>query len=178
MLRVNDIEDLFDAVETLSTHPEKKLLAGNRLTILTNGGGFGVLATDFAIDEGARIAELAPETIERLNGVLPRTWSHANPVDIIGDAPASRYAASIETVLDDAGTDAVLVLNCPTAVVDNVDAARVVADAAVKSSKPVFTSWLGDQGAREARQIFLDRQVPTYETPSCCRSDINVIKSC
>ncbi|MFZ3034671.1 MAG: bifunctional acetate--CoA ligase family protein/GNAT family N-acetyltransferase [Parvibaculum sp.] len=166
MLRVDDIEDFFDAVETLSTHPERKSLAGNRLTILTNGGGFGVLATDFAIDEGARIAELAPETIERLNDVLPRTWSHANPVDIIGDAPASRYAASIETVLADTGTDAVLVLNCPTAVVDNVDAARVVADAAIKSLKPVYTSWLGDQGAREARQVFLDRHVPTYETPN------------
>lgn len=166
MLRVDDIEDFFDAIETLSTHPEKKTLAGNRLTILTNGGGFGVLATDFAIDEGARIAEPTPETIEKLNAVLPRTWSHANPIDIIGDAPASRYAASIEVVLNDAGTDAVLVLNCPTAVVDNVDAARAVAAAAVKSHKPVFTSWLGDQGAREARQIFLDSKVPTYETPN------------
>lgn len=166
MLRVDDIEDFFDAIETLSTHPEKKMLAGNRLTILTNGGGFGVLATDFAIDEGARIAEPTPETIEKLNAVLPRTWSHANPIDIIGDAPASRYAASIEVVLNDAGTDAVLVLNCPTAVVDNVDAARAVAAAAVKSHKPVFTSWLGDQGAREARQIFLDNKVPTYETPN------------
>ena len=166
MLRVDDIEDFFDAIETLSTHPEKKMLAGNRLTILTNGGGFGVLATDFAIDEGARIAEPTPETIEKLNAVLPRTWSHANPIDIIGDAPASRYAASIEVVLSDTGTDAVLVLNCPTAVVDNVDAARVVAEAAVKSHKPVFTSWLGDQGAREARQIFLDNKVPTYETPN------------
>lgn len=166
MLRVDDIEDFFDAIETLSTHPEKKMLAGNRLTILTNGGGFGVLATDFAIDEGARIAELAPETIEKLNAVLPRTWSHANPIDIIGDAPASRYAASIETVLSDTGTDAVLVLNCPTAVVDNVDAARAVAEAAVRSRKPVYTSWLGDQGAREARQVFLDRHVPTYETPN------------
>ena len=166
MLRVDDIEDFFVAVETLSTNPEKKLLAGNRLTILTNGGGFGVLATDFAIDEGARITELTPETIAQLNDVLPRTWSHANPIDIIGDAPASRYAASIEIVLEDTETDAVLVLNCPTAVVDNVEAARAIADAATKSHKPVYTSWLGDQGARQARQVFLERQVPTYETPN------------
>jgi len=166
MLRVDGIEDLFDAVETLSTHPEKRLLAGNRLSILTNGGGIGVLATDFALDEGARLAKLTPETIAKLDAVLPRTWSRANPVDIIGDAPASRYAASIDVLLQDQGTDAVLVLNSPTAVVDNVEAARVVAEAALKSHKPVFTSWLGDSGARAGRQIFLDRRVPTYETPN------------
>ncbi|MDO8288441.1 MAG: bifunctional acetate--CoA ligase family protein/GNAT family N-acetyltransferase [Parvibaculum sp.] len=166
MLRVDGIEDLFDAVETLSTHPERRLLAGNRLTILTNGGGVGVLATDFALDEGARLAKLSPETIEKLDAVLPRTWSRANPVDMIGDAPASRYADSIDIVLRDQDTDAVLVLNCPTAVVDNVAAAHAVADAAVKSQKPVFTSWLGDQGARAGRQVFMDRGVPTYETPN------------
>ncbi len=165
MLRADGIEDLFDAAETLSTNPEKRPLAGNRLAILTNGGGVGVLATDVALDEGARMAELAPETIARLNEVLPRTWSHANPIDIIGDAPASRYAASIDVVLADPGTDAVLVLNCPTAVVDNVEAAHAVADAALKSTKTVFTSWLGDQGARAGRQVFLDRNVPTYDTP-------------
>lgn len=165
MLRVDGIEDLFDAAETLSTNPERRPLAGNRLAILTNGGGVGVLATDYALDEGARMAELAPETIARLSEVLPRTWSHANPIDMIGDAPASRYAASIEVVLADPGTDAVLVLNCPTAVVDNVEAAHAVADAALKSTKPVFTSWLGDQGARAGRQVFLDRKVPTYDTP-------------
>lgn len=165
ILRVDGIEDLFDAVETLSTRPEKRMLQGNRLTILTNGGGVGVLATDFALDEGARMAKLAPETIAALDKVLPRTWSRANPVDMIGDAPASRYAASIDIVLQDPGTDAVLVLNSPTAVVDNEAAARAVAEAAVKSVKPVFTSWLGDQGARAGRQVFMDAKVPTYDTP-------------
>ncbi len=165
MLRVNGIEDLFDAVETLSTRPERKPLAGNRLAILTNGGGVGVLATDFVIDEGGRMAELAPETIARLDAVLPRTWSRANPVDIIGDATAERYTASISELLNDPNTDAVLVMNCPTAVVDNVAAAHAVADAAEKSSKPVFTCWLGDKGARAGRQVFLDRKIPTYEMP-------------
>ncbi|HEY4344114.1 MAG TPA: bifunctional acetate--CoA ligase family protein/GNAT family N-acetyltransferase [Parvibaculum sp.] len=166
MLRVDGIEDLFDAVETLSTRPERKPLAGSRLAILTNGGGVGVLSTDFVMDEGGRMAELAPETITALDAVLPRTWSRANPVDIIGDAPASRYAASIELLLRDPNTDAILALNCPTAVVDNVAAAHAVADAAEKSSKPVFTSWIGDQGARAGRQVFMDRKVPTYETPN------------
>lgn len=166
MLRVDGIEDLFYAVETLSTRPEKKLLSGSRLAILTNGGGVGVLATDFVIDEGGRMAELAPETIAALDAVLPRTWSRANPVDIIGDAPASRYATSMEILLRDPNTDAVLALNCPTAVVDNVAAAHAVVDAAEKSSKPVFTSWIGDRGARAGRQVFLDRRIPTYDMPT------------
>lgn len=165
MLRVDGIEDLFDAVETLSTRPERRPLTGNRLTILTNGGGVGVLATDFVLDEGGRLASLDPETVEKLNAVLPRTWSHANPVDIIGDASADRYANAIKILLNDPGTDALLVLNCPTATVDNVEAARAVADAVQDSHKPVFTSWLGDQGARAGRQVFLDRKVPTYDTP-------------
>lgn len=166
MLRVESLDDLFEAVETLSTRPERKPLAGERLGILTNGGGFGVLATDYLIDQRGEMAEPTPETIAALDAVLPRTWSHANPVDIIGDAPAERYKAAIEILLKDPNTDALLVMNCPTAVVDNVAAAHVVADAAEKSSKPIFTSWLGDQGAAHARQVFLTRKVPTYDTPN------------
>lgn len=166
MLRVDGIEDLFDAVETLSTRPERKPIVGDRLGILTNGGGLGVLATDFLIDEGGHLAELAPPTVEALDAVLPRTWSRGNPVDIIGDAPAERYARAMEVLLKDPGTDALLVMNCPTAVVDNVAAAHAVIDAAEKSTKPVFTSWLGDKGAQAARQAFLDRKLPTYETPN------------
>ncbi len=166
MLRVESLDDLFEAVETLSTRPERKPLAGERLAILTNGGGLGVLATDFLIDRGGRMAELAPETVTALDAVLPRTWSRGNPVDIIGDAPAERYAAAIGIVLKDPNTDALLVMNCPTAVVDNVAAARAVVDAAEKSAKPVFTSWLGDAGARAGRQVFLARRLPTYDTPN------------
>ena len=165
MLRVNGIDDLFEAVETLSTRPERKPLAGERLGILTNGGGLGVLATDFLLDEGGQMAALAPQTIEALDAVLPRTWSHGNPVDIIGDAPAERYTAAIEVLLKDPNMDALLVMNCPTAVVDNVAAAHAVVDAVHKSAKPVFTSWLGDKGAREGRQVFLSGKVPTFDTP-------------
>jgi len=165
MLRVEGIEDFFAAVETLSTRPERKPLAGDRLAILTNGGGFGVLATDTLLDKGGHLATLSPETLAALNAILPSTWSHANPVDIIGDATSERYNASMEILLRDSTTDALLVLNCPTAVVDNADAARTVADAAAKSDKPVFTSWLGDKGAQKARQVFFDRRLPTYETP-------------
>jgi acetyltransferase len=165
ILRVNGVKDLFAAVETLSTHPERRLLAGNRLAILTNGGGVGALAMDSVIAEGGRIAALTPETIDRLSEVLPRIWSHANPVDIIGDAQPARYAASMEILLADPGANALLVLNSPMAAVDNVAVAHAVADVAAKSAKPVYTSWLGDQGAQAGRQVFLERKVPTYETP-------------
>ena len=166
MLRVDSLDDLFEAIETLSTRPERKPLAGTKLSILTNGGGVGVLATDFLLDLGGRLAEITPETLAALDAVLPRTWSRGNPVDIIGDAPAERYTAAIDLLLKDKNTDALLVMNCPTAVVDNVAAAHVVADAALKSGKPVFTSWLGDAGARAGREVFLNRHVPTFDTPN------------
>ncbi|MBX3508836.1 MAG: bifunctional acetate--CoA ligase family protein/GNAT family N-acetyltransferase [Parvibaculum sp.] len=166
MLREFGIEDLFDAVETLSTRSERRPILGERLGILTNGGGVGVLATDFLIDEGGRLAEISDDTIAILDKVLPRTWSRANPVDIIGDADAARYTHGMEALLADKGTDALLVMNCPTAVVNNLSAAHAVIEAAEKSSKPVFTNWLGDRGARDARAAFQEHGIPTYDTPT------------
>jgi len=162
MLRVLSLEELFDAVETLANRPRIK---GDRLAIVTNGGGMGVLATDGLLDQGGRLAELAPETIEALNKVLPPTWSHANPVDIIGDAGRERYAGAMEAVLQDKAVDAVLVLNCPVAVADSLDAARAVVDAHVKTRTPIFTSWLGAKSAEQSRALFAANRVPTYETP-------------
>lgn len=166
MLREFGIEDLFDAVETLSTRSERRPILGERLGILTNGGGVGVLATDFLIDEGGRLAEISDDAIAILDKVLPRTWSRANPVDIIGDADAARYTHGMEALLADRGTDALLVMNCPTAVVNNLFAAHAVIEAAEKSSKPVFTNWLGDKGARDARAAFQEHGIPTYDTPT------------
>ncbi|MFN4228376.1 GNAT family N-acetyltransferase [Parvibaculum sp.] len=166
MLRELGIEDLFDAVETLSTRSERRPILGDRLGILTNGGGVGVLATDFLVDEGGRLAEISEETVSKLDAVLPRTWSRANPVDIIGDAGAERYSHGMEALLKDKNVDAVLVMNCPTAVVNNLSAAHAVIDAAEASNKPVFTNWLGDRGARAAREAFQAHRIPTYETPT------------
>jgi acetyltransferase len=163
MLRVETLDELFAAVETLGSNVR---VAGDRLAIVSNGGGIGVLATDSLIKEGGRIAELTPATLERLNAVLPATWSRANPIDIIGDAPGERYAATLEAVLTDPGNDAVLVLNCPTAVADSADAAHATLDAAAAHRRPVFTSWLGESAAIQARQLFAQHRIPTYETPS------------
>ena len=98
MLRVNEVEELFDAAATLARVTPRH---GDRLAIVTNGGGAGVLATDRLIEEGGRLATLEPATIDKLNAVLPPTWSHANPVDIIGDADAERYAKALTVVMED-----------------------------------------------------------------------------
>ena len=163
LLRVFSLEELFDAVETLATARTPK---GDRLAVLTNGGGIGVLATDALIDQGGRLAQLSSDTIDRLNQVLPPTWSHGNPVDIIGDAPGSRYADAFEILRQDRGVDGVLVLNCPTAVASGTDAAQAVIDtAAGKRSPTLLTSWVGDRAAEKARRMFVEQQIPTYDTP-------------
>jgi len=168
LLRVGTMGELFDAAETLAlTHTQR----GDRLAILSNGGGAGVLATDALEAASGRLAQLAPETIERLDRALPRTWSRGNPVDIIGDAPGERYAAALEALVADPGVDALLVLNCPTALSASEAAASTVIDTIARvpaetlRSRNIFTAWLGDHSAVAARQRFTDAGIPTYETP-------------
>jgi acetyltransferase len=123
ILRVYSLEELFDAVETLAlTKPPR----GDRLTILTDGGWIGILATDALIDQGGRLAELSEETIAGLDKVLPSTWSHANPVDIIGDATGRRCADALPVLSKDPDVDGILALNCPTAVTSSEEAAKAV----------------------------------------------------
>ena len=114
MLRVDNIDELFDAVETLA---RMQPLKGDRLAILTNGGGPGVMATDALIDRGGHLASLSEETVAALDAVLPASWSHGNPVDIIGDAPPERFAEATRILLRDPGVDALLVMHvqgpCP-----------------------------------------------------------------
>jgi acetyltransferase len=163
MLRVLRLEELFDAVETLGTLRPPK---GDRLGIVTNGGGIGVLATDALVEHGGRLAELAAETLAKLDEKLPPTWSHANPVDIIGDAPGSRYLDAMDALLADRGVDAVLVLNCPTAVASPADAARaVISRSAGPTAKPILTSWVGERAAAESRRLFAQAGIATYATP-------------
>ena len=166
MLRAMGLDELFEAVETLSAAPGRNLVGPGRVGIVTNCGGVGVLAADFLQEAGGLLATLSPETIDTLGDGLPLTWSKANPVDIIGDAPGARYQHAVETVLDDASVDALIVFNCPTAVADNVEAAQAVIAAAAKSKKPVLTCWLGDQAARPARAVLHDAGLPTYDTPA------------
>jgi acetyltransferase len=147
-------------------------LEGERLTIVTNGGGAGVLAADRVGDLDGRLASLAPATIAALDIALPATWSQGNPVDIIGDAGEERYAKALEIVLSDPGTDAVLAINCPTAVGSSLGAATAtvaVSDAARSRGgrpKPVLANWLGEATAEEPRRLFAAHDIPSFETPS------------
>jgi acetyltransferase len=168
MLRVGTMAELFDAAETLALTHEQ---IGERLAILTNGGGAGVLATDALAAAGGQLATLSPETIGDLNRLLPATWSHGNPVDIIGDAPGKRYADALATLIRDPEVDAILVLNCPTALAQPAEAARAVTEA-IATAEPealrgrnIITAWLGEHSARAARQLFAEARIATYETP-------------
>jgi acetyltransferase len=164
MLRVNEVEELFDAATTLARNSPQR---GNRLAIVTNGGGAGVLATDRLIEEGGRLAELSSDTIEKLNAVLPATWSHGNPIDIIGDADAERYAKALHIVMEDDDIDAAVVVYCPTAVASAADAAKGVVSVLTGAApqKNVFACWMGDASVAEGRAALIAARVPDYETP-------------
>ena len=168
MLRVESMDELFDAVETLAlTGPQ----FGDRLAILTNGGGPGVLATDALIAAGGHLASLSPATIARLDAVLPRLWSHGNPIDIIGDAPGRRFVDALRILLDEPALDAILVLSSPTALADPGETARAVietvkaAPSGAFAGRNLLTAWLGEQSALPARAQFATARIATYDTP-------------
>lgn len=166
MLRVHEIDELFDAAATLARMSAQR---GSRLAIVTNGGGLGVLATDRLIEEGGTLAILSPETITKLDGVLPPTWSRGNPVDIIGDAGAQRYSDAVSALMAEPNTDGLLVINCPTGVSTPLDAANglveTLSDRFLAKSRPnIFTSWMGDATAREGRACLIAAGIPHYDT--------------
>lgn len=162
ILRVESINELFDAVATLGL---VKPVAGDRLVVLTNGGGPGVMTTDALVRGGGRMAALSDDTLDRLDKVLPDNWSRGNPVDIIGDAPPERYLDALRILLDSADCDAVLFIQAPTAIVDSGEVARSMAPVIQASSRAVLACWLGRQAVADARQVFLDAGIPTYDTP-------------
>ncbi len=165
IIRVADLDDLFDAAEITGRY---RPLPRARTAIITNGGGAGVLAVDELLDRGASLATLAPATLDQLDAALPSTWSHANPVDIIGDAPPERYRAAIELVAADDGVDAILVMNCPTGIAEPLANARAVASVTrggLVAGKPVLACWLGKQAAEPARALLQAAGVGSFDTP-------------
>lgn len=162
MLRVYSIQELFAAVETLA---RARRIDGERLAILTNGGGIGVMAVDDLIEKGGHLAELSEETIERLNQALPVTWSGGNPVDIIGDAPGERYTSALDVLVKAEEVDAILVMHAPTATASSSEAAQAIIDVSDEVAKPILTSWVGEEAVAPARRMLNDAGIPTYETP-------------
>jgi acetyltransferase len=162
MLRVDTTRELFGAAETLA---RIRGVRGDRLAIMSNGGGPAVMATDALIRGGGRLAELAPETIEALDAVLPATWSHGNPVDIIGDAPVERYPAALRPLIADRNADAILLIHAPTAIVPAEAIARDCAQLMAEAPHPVLVCWLGADSITQADAMLARAGLPTFATP-------------
>ncbi len=162
VVRVENISQVFAAAGTLGS---KYHSSGNRLAIVTNAGGPAVLAADHVPEVGLTLADLSDETLESLNEVLPTTWSHRNPVDIIGDAPPERYRAAIDICLKDEDVDGVLVILTPQAMTAPVAVAEAVVEASAQNRKPIITSWMGGKQVEPARSIFRQAKIPTFNTP-------------
>ncbi len=161
-VRVRTYTQLFAAARILAAGHAP---AGERLAIITNGGGPGVMAADSAADNGVPLAQLSKETIALLDGKLPPQWSRGNPVDIVGDAPPQRFADATSAALADPGVDALLVMYSPVAVTLPEAAARAVAEAARGSKKPVIAAWLGDISPTRTRSYLEDQGLPNFYTP-------------
>ncbi len=166
ILRVSDLRELFDCAETLGRVESPP---GKRLAILTNGGGIGVLAVDRLVELGGIPAAISPAAREKLDAVLPRTWSGSNPVDIVGDADPARYAAALEVLLADASNDAILVMNVQTAIASADDIAATVTDAVGRYrqqhrgfAKPVLAVWVGAD--QKIGDLLSGAGIPNYPT--------------
>ena len=169
MLRVDTLDDLFVAAETLAhlrAPPRHTDLAAlERLTIVTNGGGAGVMAADAAALAGVTLAPLPDATRSALSAALPANWSHANPVDIIGDAPVPRYEHTLRTLLAEPATGSLLFIHAPTAIVPSADIAQALLPLARDAPQRLLSCWLGDQAVRAAREAFHGAGIATYDTP-------------
>ncbi len=162
VLRADRISDLFYFAEILGKQPLPK---GPRLTILTNAGGPGVLATDALIRSGGKLAPVSEETIAKLDKVLPPTWSRANPIDIIGDAPPDRYAAALDIMAKDPDSDGLLVILTPQAMTDPTKTAREIIPYTTNADKPIMTCWMGGSDIEAGERILSEAGLATFPYP-------------
>jgi len=162
VLRVEKISELFQISEILAKQPRPM---GRRLSIVTNAGGPGVLATDALIGGGGELSDITDATMEALNAVLPSVWSHNNPIDIIGDAPPERYAKALEIAAADPETDGLLVVLTPQAMTDPTATAKALVKHAHIEGKPVLASWMGGADVEEGAKILREAGIPTFAYP-------------
>ncbi|MFZ0965891.1 MAG: acetate--CoA ligase family protein, partial [Candidatus Bathyarchaeia archaeon] len=165
IVRVDEIEDLFNCAEVLGTQPLPK---GPNLAIITNAGGPGVMATDALIAKGGKLAKLSQKTIEFLDSILPHYWSRGNPIDILGDAKADRYKAVVEACLNDENVDGIVIIYTAQAVAEPVEIAKSIIELCKSrgyQNKTILTSFMGYGAVEEANCIFNENNIPTYSTP-------------
>jgi acetyltransferase len=162
VVRARTYMELFSAARLLAAG---RLPLGNRLALLTNGGGPGVMAADCAAERKVEVATLSADTLKALDAALPPHWSHGNPVDIIGDATPERFAAALAPLLADPAVDGVLTLFCPQIVTTALDAANAILELAKKSPKPVLTAWLGEAEVHAGRAMIEAAGMPAFQSP-------------
>jgi len=162
VLRVDDINDLFYMAEVLGKQPRPK---GRNLTILTNAGGPGVLATDALIDGGGELTPISDDAMERFNEILPPAWSHGNPVDILGDADPERYAKALEVAAEDENSDGLLVVLTPQAMTEPTKTAEHLRPYARDNEKPLLASWMGGDSVSPGENILNEAGLPTFAYP-------------
>jgi acetyltransferase len=162
VLRVDTISELFDMAEVLGKQPRPR---GPRLAIVTNAGGPGVLATDALITSGAQLAGLTPETMAALDKILPPTWSHNNPVDVIGDAGPELYAKAVDLAAKDPNTDGLLVILTPQAMTDCTGTAKQLVTVSNQEGKPIIASWMGAGEVEAGEDILNAAKIPTFKYP-------------
>ncbi|MBT0961417.1 bifunctional acetate--CoA ligase family protein/GNAT family N-acetyltransferase [Denitromonas iodatirespirans] len=162
VIRLYNMGQLFASANALFSHFRPR---GNRLAIITNGGGPGVMAADRALDLGIPMAPLSEQTLAKLNACLPATWSHGNPIDILGDADVDRYRGAIKAVLEGPNVDGVLVMLTPQAMTRPTDVAKALIEEERSADKPVVTCFMGEEQVGEARKLFEGAGIPTFRTP-------------
>lgn len=163
VLKVDRLSELFNLAEVLAKQP--RLPKGPRLSIITNAGGPGVLATDALVAAGGELAELSPETIAQLNTFLPSHWSHGNPIDILGDAEPERYTKTLESAVKDPNSDGLLVILTPQAMTDPTQTAEKLKNYAQVADRPVLASWMGGAEVTAGETILNSNNIPTYRYP-------------
>jgi acetyltransferase len=162
VLRVQNINDLFNMAEVLAKQPRP---SGRRLTIITNAGGPGVLATDALIMGDGELTKLTPSTMEALNELLPGPWSRGNPVDILGDASPDRYVHTLEILANDPNSDGLMVILTPQAMTDPTQTAEALRKYARVPGKPLLASWMGGADVAAGEAILNRSNIPTFPYP-------------
>ena len=162
VVRVQNVGQLFYAAKALAS---KFRPLGNRLAIITNGGGPGAMAADRAGDLGIPLAQLSQETMAALNKTLPTNWSHSNPIDIAGDATPERYRDAILTVTHDPGVDSTLVMLSPQAMTEPMEVAKAIVEVADKANRSIICCWMGEEQVSAARRFLEESGIPAFRMP-------------
>ena len=162
IISVDTIEQLFYAAQALAMQPRPK---GNRLAIITNAGGPGVLSTDHLVKQGGVLSELSDITIEKLNKALPANWSHGNPIDVLGDADAERYRTAVDVCINGPNVDGILVILTPQAMTHPDEVAEALVEASKNTKKPILASWMGEKDVEKGRIILEKGNIPVYRSP-------------